>query len=106
MVAHLLGGHLLGVDQHGLGFFVPVPAAVRASDFERMGSGGVGTLRFLLYWPYIQPKKGPCTPSSRYDPGSGLPFDDNYCDWSSIDQLVAGAAAHGAARSGGRTGAG
>jgi Glycosyl hydrolase catalytic core len=69
--------------------------AVQPADFERMGAGGVGTLRFLLYWPYIQSKKGPCTPSSRYDPGFGLGFDDNYCDWSSIDQLVAGAAAHG-----------
>ena len=45
---------------------------LQAADFERMGAGGVGTLRFLLYWPYIQPQKGPCTASSRYDPGFGV----------------------------------
>ena len=49
-----------------------------ADDYARMGAAGVGTLRFQLSWPAIDP--GPAT--------------DDY-DWSSPDAIVAGAAQYG-----------
>lgn len=65
-------------------------------DFARMRRGGVGSVRFLLYWPGVQPTRGPCTPESRYQP-SEYPSAgaENHCDWSAVDRVVAGAAANG-----------
>jgi polysaccharide biosynthesis protein PslG len=45
-------------------------------EFERMGRGGVETLRHLTLWPHIEPKQ------------------DQY-DWSGVDYQVANAAANG-----------
>jgi hypothetical protein len=60
------------------GFFGVVPSAVPSpTEFDRMRQGGVGSLRFLIYWPDVQPV-GPTS-----------------YDWSDVDAIVAGSAAAG-----------
>jgi hypothetical protein len=60
-------------------FYGVVPQApLTASDFERMGQGRVGTLRFELFWAGVDP----------------TPAAGDY-DWSAPDAIVANAAANG-----------
>jgi hypothetical protein len=59
------------------GFFgVVANGPLVAGDYARMGSGGVGKLRFLLSWRDVQPAPGTF-------------------DWSRVDAIVAGAAEQG-----------
>lgn len=55
-----------------------------AADYKVMGRGKVGTERFQMFWPSIQPGPGSCTAAL----GSS-------CDWGPIDGLVQGAAKRG-----------
>ncbi len=68
---------------------------LQPADFARMANTGVGSLRFVVYWPAIQTTRGSCTEATRFDPGNGFPFDDNHCSWAQLDPLVAGAAREG-----------
>lgn len=63
---------------HAGGFHgVVTQNAVSTQDFERMGSGGVGTLRLRVSWDRIQATK------------------DGPYEWSWLDDVVGGAAAEG-----------
>jgi len=62
-------------------FFGVMPQGpLEAADYERMGEANVGVLRFELRWAAIDP----------------TPADGDY-DWSSADEVVAGAARNGVA---------
>jgi polysaccharide biosynthesis protein PslG len=59
------------------GFWGVVPINdLQSSEFERMGKGGVDTLRQLVLWPTVEPKR------------------DQY-NWSTLDYVVASSAANG-----------
>lgn len=56
-----------------------------ASDFDRLSDAGAGTVRILFDWESIQSRSGDCQ--------SDVPR--GACDWTSMDDLVGNAAAHG-----------
>jgi len=74
------------------------PQDVRDFEFKRMGQGNVGTVRFILLWPLIQPTPGPCGPGP-YNPLIGdedpEPGPENECNWTAVDRMVGEAAARG-----------
>ena len=74
-----LAAVLLGAAQAHAGSFhgVVSQGSLGARDFERMGSGGAGTLRLRVSWSRIQHTK------------------DGPYDWTWLDSVVGGAAEHG-----------
>lgn len=76
-VALLLGGPAAGAKVPRSFFGVTPQRGLEDADFQRMGEARVGTLRFELHWPAI-------------DPAAGGEYD-----WSSPDRVVGEAAANG-----------
>jgi hypothetical protein len=56
---------------------IPQGAPLTPHDFQTMGKGGVGTLRFLVQWGAVQSQADSC------------------CNWSQVDLKVGAAAANG-----------
>jgi hypothetical protein len=79
LASALLAGAATAAQAAPRSFYGVVPQTpVSPTEFERMGSGGVGTLRSILSWSTVDPTSAP----------------DDY-RWESFDELVAGAARSG-----------